>query len=239
MASYRPDPALLTLGPDFYDAVEPAKFPQCTPRFLNRRWAERVGLELSDGQWAAHFCRFEPLPRNLPEPLAQRMIQLAQLATGDWLLEPSAGLGRLIRPLFTLDVRLAGILAVEIDRDRADRLALLVQDRAGVICGDFLGYAAEPAALGTAYDAVLMNPPFADSQDIAHIRAAWSLLRPGGRIVAIASAHSFISSNTKSRLFRDWLSSIGAEIEELPAGTFKESGTMVAARLITATKTTH
>ena len=72
MVSYRPDPALLTLGPDFYDPVEPAKFPQCRPRFLNRRWAERVGLELSDGQWAAHFCRFEPLPRNLPEPLAQR-----------------------------------------------------------------------------------------------------------------------------------------------------------------------
>jgi uncharacterized protein YdiU (UPF0061 family) len=72
MASYRPDPALLTLGPDFYDPVEPANFPQCTPRFLNRRWAKRVGLELSDGQWAAHFCRFEPLPDNFPEPLAQR-----------------------------------------------------------------------------------------------------------------------------------------------------------------------
>lgn len=72
MASYRPDPELLHLGADFYDAVEPASFPQCTPRFLNRRWAERVGLEPSDDEWAAHFCRFEPLPDNLPGPLALR-----------------------------------------------------------------------------------------------------------------------------------------------------------------------
>jgi uncharacterized protein YdiU (UPF0061 family) len=72
MASYRPDPRLLTLGPDFYDAVEPARFPQCVPRFLNRRWAERVGFELDEAQWAAHFCRFEPLSDNLPEPLALR-----------------------------------------------------------------------------------------------------------------------------------------------------------------------
>ena len=72
MASYRPDPRLLTLGPDFFDAVQPARFPQCVPRFVNRRWAERVGLKLDEAQWAAHFCRFEPLPENLPEPMALR-----------------------------------------------------------------------------------------------------------------------------------------------------------------------
>jgi len=72
MADYRPDPKILALGPDFYDAVEPARFPSCTPRFLNRRWAQRVGIEFEDQQWAAHFCRFEPLPDSLPGPLALR-----------------------------------------------------------------------------------------------------------------------------------------------------------------------
>jgi len=72
MASYRPDPKLLALGPDFYDSVQPASFPQCTPRFLNRRWAKRIGFEFSDDEWIAHFCRFEPLADNLPEPLALR-----------------------------------------------------------------------------------------------------------------------------------------------------------------------
>jgi uncharacterized protein YdiU (UPF0061 family) len=72
MAEYRPDPEILTLGPEFYDGVEPAAFPTAVPRFLNDRWAERVGLRLQGGQWAAHFCRFESLPNNLEEPLALR-----------------------------------------------------------------------------------------------------------------------------------------------------------------------
>ena len=64
---------ILQLGKNFYDAVSPADFPQCTPRFLNRRWADQIGLgNLDDDQWARHFCRFEPLPGNLKEPLALR-----------------------------------------------------------------------------------------------------------------------------------------------------------------------
>jgi uncharacterized protein YdiU (UPF0061 family) len=70
--SYRPEPGILGLGDAYYDAVEPARFPRCIPRFLNRRWADRLGLELTDEQWAAHFCRFEPLPENLNQPLALR-----------------------------------------------------------------------------------------------------------------------------------------------------------------------
>jgi len=70
MADYRPDPKILELGPDFYDPVEPAPFPAAIPRFLNTRWAKRVGLAAPD--WEAHFHRFEPLPDNLPQPLALR-----------------------------------------------------------------------------------------------------------------------------------------------------------------------
>jgi serine/tyrosine/threonine adenylyltransferase len=72
MAGYRPDPKILELGTGFYDPVEAAQFPECIPRFLNRGWANRVGLELADDEWARHFCRFEPLGDNLPQPLALR-----------------------------------------------------------------------------------------------------------------------------------------------------------------------
>jgi uncharacterized protein YdiU (UPF0061 family) len=72
-ASYRPDPAILELGDAFYDPVEAAGFPQTLLRFRNDRWAPGVGLaELSDEQWLRHFGRFEPLPDNLPGPLALR-----------------------------------------------------------------------------------------------------------------------------------------------------------------------
>ena len=72
-ALYRPDPKILELGPDFYDPVEPARFPKAIARFQNHRWADRVGLgDCDDAAWVAHFCRFEPLPGNLAEPLALR-----------------------------------------------------------------------------------------------------------------------------------------------------------------------
>ena len=68
--AYRPDLRILELGEAFYDPVKPAAFPRAIPRFLNERWAAQVGLDGVD--WEAHFHRFEPLPGNLPEPLALR-----------------------------------------------------------------------------------------------------------------------------------------------------------------------
>jgi uncharacterized protein YdiU (UPF0061 family) len=71
--SYRSDAKIFELGEGFYDGVAPADFPNCIPRFLNRRAAETVGLgDLPDEQWAAHFCRFEPLAGKLEQPLALR-----------------------------------------------------------------------------------------------------------------------------------------------------------------------
>ena len=67
---YRADPRILELGPDFYDPVEPARFPAAIARFRNERWAGKVGLQAVD--WQAHFHRFEPLPGNLEQPLALR-----------------------------------------------------------------------------------------------------------------------------------------------------------------------
>jgi uncharacterized protein YdiU (UPF0061 family) len=70
---YRPERAILELGEAFYDPVLAARFPQAMLRFRNGRWAEAVGLaELTDEEWVRHFGRFEPLPDNLPQPLALR-----------------------------------------------------------------------------------------------------------------------------------------------------------------------
>ena len=65
-----PKQPILELGPGFYDPVTAAVFPAAIPRFLNHRWAERVGLGAV--AWEPHFARFESLPGNLPTPLALR-----------------------------------------------------------------------------------------------------------------------------------------------------------------------
>ncbi|UIP06275.1 YdiU family protein [Erythrobacter sp. SDW2] len=72
-ASYRPDPAIEDIAPWLADPVKPADFPQATLRFRNDRHAATVGLDkLSDEEWTSHFARFDPLPGNLPQPLALR-----------------------------------------------------------------------------------------------------------------------------------------------------------------------
>jgi serine/tyrosine/threonine adenylyltransferase len=72
-APYRPETTILELGEEFYDPVASARFPATILRFRNDRWAGAVGLDILDEeQWLGHFGRFEPLERNLPEPLALR-----------------------------------------------------------------------------------------------------------------------------------------------------------------------
>jgi uncharacterized protein YdiU (UPF0061 family) len=70
---YHPDPQFSKLGPEFADPVAPAVFPKTLLRFRNDRAAATVGLDtLTDEEWIAHFGRFEPLPDNISQPLAQR-----------------------------------------------------------------------------------------------------------------------------------------------------------------------
>lgn len=70
---YTPDPAYLSLGDGFADAVEAADFPETKLRWRNDASAAEIGLaHLNDEEWLSHFGRFEPLPDNLPHPLALR-----------------------------------------------------------------------------------------------------------------------------------------------------------------------
>ncbi|WP_144098149.1 protein adenylyltransferase SelO family protein [Croceicoccus sediminis] len=70
---YRPDTPIAQIAEWIADPVEAADFPETTLRFRNDRWDKAVGLDgLSDAEWLAHFGRFQPLPDNLPGPLAMR-----------------------------------------------------------------------------------------------------------------------------------------------------------------------
>ena len=72
-APYRPDTRITEVADFLTDPVCSANFPDTQLRFRNRRWDKAVGLDsLTNEQWTAHFGRFEPLPVNLPQPLALR-----------------------------------------------------------------------------------------------------------------------------------------------------------------------
>lgn len=61
------------LGPDFYDEVTPATFPEARLRYRNQEAAHSIGLEaLSEAEWQDHFWQFKSLPHNISRPLALR-----------------------------------------------------------------------------------------------------------------------------------------------------------------------
>ena len=89
-------------------------------------------------------------------------------------------------------------------------------------------------------DVVLMNPPFENLADIDHVRWAFDKLKPGGTLVAIMSESVFFRDQKKPVDFRDWLVELGANVEELPEGSFtgKDSfrQTGVRARIVSIEK---
>lgn len=168
-----------------------------------------------------------------PAPLATQMAELADLAPGQEVLEPSAGTGVLIDAIRAAQPA-AKVFAVEINHGLCEALArkiTLPEDAAQGICrnvlqGDFL----ECFGLGK-FDRIVMNPPFADGDDIKHITHALRLLNPGGRIVALCA-----NGPRQNAKLRPIIEEMGGEWEELPAHTFAAAGTSVRTVLLTATQ---
>lgn len=159
-----------------------------------------------------------------PEHVAARMAELvAQHVSGTpapLILEPSAGLGRIVRALrsATPSARLHMIdnnpgCVAELRREALDG------DR--VIESDFLETAPE---ILPRFDAVCMNPPFKMGLDIRHIRHAREMLKPGGLLVALC--YDGTRQNEKLRPeCNTW--------EPLPPNTFAAEGTGAGVVLLT------
>lgn len=82
------------------------------------------------------------------------------------------------------------------------------------------------------YDLIVANPPFAKNQDIEHIMKMWACLAGGGRIATIASPSWRAGSQKKQVEFREWLKKQDAQVIDLDAGRFKESGTNISTCII-------
>ncbi len=153
-----------------------------------------------------------------PAPIAAQMAAELKLKPGARILEPSAGLGRLIDAVTPYEP--AEIVAVEQAQQCAAELFNQNRPRVTIKQRDFL--TRSTAELGT-FDAVIMNPPFHMRADIRHIIHARSFLRPGGRLVALCM-------NTQHRI--DQLKPLASIWETLPEKAFKAEGTAISACLL-------
>jgi hypothetical protein len=142
---------------------------------------------------------------------------------GKKLLEPSCGDGRF---MVAAHAKGASPFGFEVDINRT----LECRKRGlRVLCANFL----ETEPCGT-YDVALMNPPFYGKHYAKHVRHAYKFLKPGGRLIAILPAtardHGLLDDVGVRSRYMD------APWDDLPVGSFSESGTNINTVLFIVTK---
>lgn len=157
-------------------------------------------------------------PQLFPTPmaLARRMVSLADIHSDMEVLEPSAGTGNILDALNESAARF-NVTAVELNWNLAKMLTMKasrVHQTDFLTCNGDLGK----------FDRIVMNPPFANGDDIKHIKHALTMLKPGGLLVAICAG---------GPRQRDTLEPMANFWDPLPPGTFEESGTGVNTVLLT------
>ena len=188
------------------------------PRF------ERLRDRHSNGAAPRSFSAFQLF--QTPPALAARMVALADPRPGlDWL-EPSAGLGRIIRPIMATDP--GSVTACEVDKELAGEL---FREFPSLVLGqgDFLerkptyegggALIVKPFPNGPVhFDRVVMNPPFHMRADVRHTLHALRFLKPSGVLVGLCLA-------TRHR--EEALRPLADHWETIPAGAFRAEGTNV------------
>jgi len=188
--------------------------------------------------------QFYPTPREVSEYL----VDLADIQDTDTVLEPSAWewhLVDVILPklkdtknqncaivLLELDQSKVAILKEKYScyggmKDVSDWLGTYSKDnKMNIFQGDFLEMDFNP------FEKIIMNPPFAKSQDVKHILHAYSMLAKGGTLVSVASS----SIQWREGELYEKLKDLDPEFLELPAWSFKEYGTMVNSVIVVLRK---
>lgn len=150
-----------------------------------------------------------------PRSIALQMIQKASIVSGNRVLEPSAGTGKLVKEIF--DAAPVWITAIEIMPQLVEAMESQWRtSRIKCVCKDFLQFDE------SGFDRVIMNPPFSGGQDIRHIRHATSLLAPFGVLVALCANGPRQNEELKPLALES-----GGSWTVLPRGSFKSAGTMV------------
>ncbi|MEU5976316.1 methyltransferase [Streptomyces sp. NPDC047315] len=158
-----------------------------------------------------------------PPPVVERLLDLADLAPGMTVLEPSAGSGAIATAIAARD---AVVDCVEQDPGYAAHLADLAVARTLTVA-DFLTVPPRPE-----YDRVVMNPPFTRGADMAHVEHALRFLKPDGRLVSVMSWAVAEPSRATAR-FRALVGARGGTVEATPRRAFAASGTDMDTVLVT------
>ncbi len=151
-----------------------------------------------------------------PKEVAHRLLAIADIQHGEWVLEPSAGCGNICEVLHS-DYPKAYCWAVELNQ--CYELPLLSVCHS-VHIGDFLKF--YPARK---FDKVIANPPFGNETDIhKHIKHMQKLTKLNGLIVSIVPFDYIpnVNSFTTWKL-NNWASNSDGTITPIKIISFKNT----------------
>ena len=205
-------------------------FEKGTLADINKALAEFYGDILPDttdekptkkqpGTAVSKDLQYYPTPKKVVDRIMDKISYQLQ---GKKVLEPQCGCGRFMDALRKAKAKPYGI---EVDALRA---AATRARGHTVLTANFL----ETEPTGD-FDMVVMNPPFFGRHYAKHVEHAFKFLKPGGRLTAIlpvtAQEHGLLDDLGEKRSYDNrW--------DDLPVGSFSESGTNVNTTILTVWK---
>jgi protein-L-isoaspartate O-methyltransferase len=193
-------------------AAKLAQLQRLRPTYHNAKAAvetlRQAKAGASDARASLELMRqLKYIPGFFPTPpaIVAEMTARAGIEAGQVVLEPSAGKGDIAKAIQKAGARVQCVEKVFTLAEHLRKLGF------NCVCSDFMTWTG-----GEFFDAVLMNPPFENRQDVAHIQRAFEFLKPGGRLVAIASS-------TSGARLDSWAGDHGGYIEPMELGAFKTS----------------
>lgn len=147
---------------------------------------------------------------------------------GKRILEPSCGDGALLKALRAAGADPRLMFGVEVHSVRAAQCRL---HGFPVLTANFLD-----TAFDKLFDVVFMNPPFYGKHYAKHVLHAWSLLAPGGTLIAILPATARYDHGELDELVKANSGRWSEPWQDLPVGSFSESGTNINTTVLTLHK---
>lgn len=188
--------------------------------------AERVFSILKDGKRCNLQQEYQFF--ETPDGVADWLVMLAGgIHEDDTVLEPSAGRGALIKAIH----RACPSVMVECYELMPENREFLHSLGNVILLGE--NFAKD--SIGS-YSKIIANPPFANNQDIDHVRLMYERLEEGGTLAAITSPHWKFASEKKCAAFRQWIDEVHGQVFEIGAGEFKESGTGISTMAVVIKK---
>ena len=149
-----------------------------------------------------------------PQEVVDMVLNDIYIKEGDKILEPSCGCGRFMD---AIKRKGAIVMGVEFNAARANECRIKGHN---VMIGNFL----ETVPTGD-FDRVIMNPPFYGKHYAKHVEHAFKFLKEGGVLTAILPVTARYDHGL-----------LNGRWEDLPIGSFKESGTNINTTILTINK---